>query len=88
MLKPLAPARGFVYDGRTTKSSSGYPPRQCAFFVPAGFMPLSPCMNAWHKTPSFLWRVDSRKYNTFRGNSGSRLDAVVETRPPHSVGSY
>jgi hypothetical protein len=45
----------------------------CGFFVPASLAAQR------HR---FLWRVDRWKYKTRKGNTTSRLNAVVETRRP------
>ena len=70
-----APARA-AYNRRTTSNSGSRIRQSCGIFAPVS-RGGSPC----------LWRDDSRQYNTRQGNSGSRLFAVVESRPPHPVGN-
>ena len=53
-----------------TTSYSGYRTRQtCGFFTPG-----------IHPVRADQWRDDSRKCNSLRVNTGSRLKAVVESR--------
>lgn len=63
------------YYDRTTKLRAVQSPRQRGFFMPDTFqVAFNGGMIAVNTIPS-------------RGNSGSRLVTVVESRPPHSVGS-